>query len=168
MQNTASDQAISSSAPGVRSSSSTPILPICHARVKEKLAILSMECERPFGHPAAMSGDYFNIGDRLRQIRMSKGLTQEEVADRAGIDPSYVSHLEGKRKRKWSAKTAAAIAEGLGIPPWELFGHPAPPPDTYDPRIAEVARRLLDATPEQLDQTLEALDVLRIKGPGEQ
>lgn len=38
-----------------------------------------------------------NIGKRIRKLREAKGLTQTEVARRAGLLPSYVSRIEGNR-----------------------------------------------------------------------
>jgi len=35
-----------------------------------------------------------NFGDRIRQLRQDKGLTQPELADAMGIEQSYLSKLE--------------------------------------------------------------------------
>lgn len=34
------------------------------------------------------------IGERIRQIRKAKGLTQEELAEKAGINASYMGTVE--------------------------------------------------------------------------
>ena len=34
-----------------------------------------------------------NFGDRIRQLRQDKGLTQPELADAMGIEQSYLSKL---------------------------------------------------------------------------
>ncbi|EOE1185233.1 helix-turn-helix domain-containing protein [Vibrio parahaemolyticus] len=34
------------------------------------------------------------FGERVRQIRKEKGLSQEALADLAGIDRSYMGHIE--------------------------------------------------------------------------
>lgn len=51
---------------------------------------------------------------RLRQIRQEKGMTQEELARRAGITQSAVSALE-KGKIEPTLKTALTIAGILGV-----------------------------------------------------
>jgi transcriptional regulator with XRE-family HTH domain len=38
------------------------------------------------------------LGEELRRAREKAGLSQEEVAHRAGIDRSYLSQLENDRK----------------------------------------------------------------------
>jgi transcriptional regulator with XRE-family HTH domain len=46
-------------------------------------------------------------------------MTQEELARRSGIHPTYISHLEsGRRNLTWTAMRK--ISEGLGIPAAEL------------------------------------------------
>lgn len=50
----------------------------------------------------------------LREARMHAGMTQEELADRAGVSVRFISFLEtGKRQPSLSA--FAAISVGLGI-----------------------------------------------------
>lgn len=39
-------------------------------------------------------GAGFNIGSRLRDLRLKNGLTQEELADRAELSKGYISQLE--------------------------------------------------------------------------
>ena len=49
-----------------------------------------------------MAIDYSDIGQRIKQKRMAKGLTQEKLAELVGIGPSHMSHLE-------SGKTVASM-----------------------------------------------------------
>ena len=49
-----------------------------------------------------MAIDYTDIGRRIKQKRMEKGLTQEKLAELVGIGPSHMSHLE-------SGKTVASM-----------------------------------------------------------
>lgn len=39
-----------------------------------------------------MELDYVALGERIRQRRQEKGLTQSYVAEQAGIEPSNISH----------------------------------------------------------------------------
>ena len=41
-----------------------------------------------------MELDYVALGERIRQRRQEKGLTQSYVAEQAGIEPSNISHIE--------------------------------------------------------------------------
>lgn len=55
------------------------------------------------------------FADALREARQAAGLTQEDLADRAGVSVRFISFLEtGKRQPSLSA--LAAVSSGLGIP----------------------------------------------------
>ena len=55
------------------------------------------------------------FGARLRQLRDSAGLTQEELASRAGLTPNGVSALErGQRKRPYP-HTVRSLSDALGL-----------------------------------------------------
>lgn len=42
------------------------------------------------------------LGDALRALRKEAGLTQEQLADRLGVDPTFVGRLErGQRGAHW-------------------------------------------------------------------
>src|SRR5215210_7492152 len=55
------------------------------------------------------------FGERLRRLRESAGLTQEELASRAGLTAKAVSALErGERKRPYP-HTVRSLADALGL-----------------------------------------------------
>lgn len=41
--------------------------------------------------------DFETIGKRLREIRLSKGLTQEYIANRVDVNTSHISNIENNR-----------------------------------------------------------------------
>lgn len=55
-----------------------------------------------------MAIDYADIGQRIKQKRIEKGLTQERLAELVGIGPSHMSHLE-------SGKTVASMDVFIAI-----------------------------------------------------
>lgn len=55
---------------------------------------------------------YVKIGKKIKQIRLSKGLTQEEIATVAEISLSHMSNIE-TAKTKVSLKTLAKISRIL-------------------------------------------------------
>ena len=59
-----------------------------------------------------MDIDYVVIGDRIRAARRSKGWTQELLAERAGAEPSNISHIE-RAATKVSLPTLIHIANAL-------------------------------------------------------
>lgn len=72
------------------------------------------------------------FGRILRKQRLDKGLTQEELAFRAGMSVPYLSDLE---RGKWNPSLAVIIdlARGLDIHPVELFKELTITPDSEPP-----------------------------------
>lgn len=60
------------------------------------------------------------VGNRIRVIRRARGLTQEALAEKAELQPTYVGGVE-RGERNISLQTLEKIIEGLGITPYELF-----------------------------------------------
>ena len=55
-----------------------------------------------------------SFGARLRSLRQAVGMTQEELANRAGLSPNAVSALERGQRRRPYPHTVRALAEALG------------------------------------------------------
>lgn len=60
------------------------------------------------------------IGKRIRSMRLSRRLTQAQVAERAGIETSFYGQVERGRNTP-SLKTLAAIARALKAAPADLL-----------------------------------------------
>ena len=41
-----------------------------------------------------MELDYISIGQRIKKIRVERGLKQSELAEKSGVEPSNISHIE--------------------------------------------------------------------------
>lgn len=54
------------------------------------------------------------VGRNVRRVRIEKGLTQEELAERAGTSQFYVSSLEAGRRNP-TVVTVATLAKALGV-----------------------------------------------------
>lgn len=61
-----------------------------------------------------------SFGLRVRSIREGKGLSQEQLAELAGLHRTYVSSLE-RGQRNVGVDNILALASALGVPPAELF-----------------------------------------------
>jgi transcriptional regulator with XRE-family HTH domain len=64
------------------------------------------------------------LARNLRKARQAKGLSQEELAHRAGIDRTYVSALE-RRVYAASIEVVDRLARELGVEAAELLQQPA-------------------------------------------
>lgn len=63
------------------------------------------------------------MGDRIKARRCELGLSQEELANRAGVSRVQISNLERGESKNIQSKTALAIAEALDTTAaWILFG----------------------------------------------
>ena len=59
-------------------------------------------------------------GNRLRQIRLEKGVSQEALAAAAELHRTYVSSVE-RGQRNVSIVNIARLADALGVPIREFF-----------------------------------------------
>lgn len=66
------------------------------------------------------------FGSHLRSLRNKAGLSQEEVADRAGIHVTYLSGVE-RGLRNPAICNVRRLAHALGVPTRELFSFEEPP-----------------------------------------
>ena len=60
------------------------------------------------------------FGQRVRQLRKSRGWSQEDFAHRVGLDRSYMGGVE-RGTRNVSLENICLIARGLEVPATELF-----------------------------------------------
>jgi transcriptional regulator with XRE-family HTH domain len=54
------------------------------------------------------------FGERVREVRQSRSLSQEALADLAGLDRTYISSVE-RGRRNISLRNIEAIADALGV-----------------------------------------------------
>ena len=64
---------------------------------------------------ALMSNILQNFARNIKRERKSRGITQEDLAGRVGIDRSYLSGIERGVRGNPSLLLAASIAEALGV-----------------------------------------------------
>ncbi|RLU01177.1 helix-turn-helix domain-containing protein [Ketobacter sp.] len=55
------------------------------------------------------------FGEKVRKVRKEKGLSQEALADLAGVDRSYMGHIE-RGEQNISLTKIYQIADALGVP----------------------------------------------------
>ena len=60
------------------------------------------------------------VGKRIRQLRIDKGMTQEEAARRAEFDYKYYQRVEYGEKNL-SLTSLQKLAKALGVPAWQLL-----------------------------------------------
>jgi len=63
------------------------------------------------------------LGKRLRNLRKEKMLTQEEIAEKAGMNAKYYAQVE-RGQRNVTVGSLQRIADGLGVRLEDLFRFP--------------------------------------------
>lgn len=53
------------------------------------------------------------VGKRIREMRLRTGITQESLAEKCGVNTSYIGQIE-RGERRPSLKTISMIADALG------------------------------------------------------
>lgn len=85
------------------------------------------------------------LGERLRQLRLERGLTQTQLGQRVGLSKRMIFHYERHATRP-PADKVLALANALGLHLHELIKDTTRPADTnVDPKFArklERAKRL--------------------------
>jgi transcriptional regulator with XRE-family HTH domain len=67
-----------------------------------------------------MSNIKGRFGKRVRELRLARGLSQEELAFRVGVHRTYLGSIE-RGERNPALKNIAAIAKALDVTLSELF-----------------------------------------------
>ena len=94
-----------------------------------------------------MSEKNILLGARIKELRKRKGLSQDQLAEKVGIESKYLSRLE-VGKRAPSFDTLEKIADSLAVELHELFNFSHHDHDLVNPRGIE--RMVAKATPEEL------------------
>jgi len=62
------------------------------------------------------------IGEKLREVRTRRLLTQDELADKAGVSQSTIANIE-RDNAEPQFRTIRKLAKALDIDPTELLGY---------------------------------------------
>lgn len=89
-----------------------------------------------------------NVGQRIRYYRLQRGMSQEQLALQADINPAFLGHLERGLKSP-TITTLDKIVNALGLSYSEFFSDSADTADTggkrfYMDMIMNSAKRLSD------------------------
>jgi len=64
--------------------------------------------------------DYKSLGRRVKQQRIMAELTQEELAEKAGVSCSFIGHIE-RGEKKASIETLVCLCNAMKISPTVLL-----------------------------------------------
>lgn len=89
-----------------------------------------------------------DVGARIKSLREAAGLSQNELARRAGVSQSGLSYIESGEKSP-SVDTLLRIADALGVTVSELLN--AQGDTEMPPHIRALVREARSLTPEQAE-----------------
>ena len=82
------------------------------------------------------------VGVTLKRLREARGLSQNRLAQLAGVDRSYISQIEGGRTVSMRLDTARSLAHGLGVAVSVLIDKgEEPPPRSIHEMFEELRQR---------------------------
>ena len=91
--------------------------------------------------------DYKKLGQRIRERRLTLGMTQQQIAEAIGLEPSNISHIE-RGAIKTTLAPLVAIANQLETTPDLLLYDSLD--YTHDLHLGELSRSIQGCSPEQL------------------
>jgi len=80
------------------------------------------------------------VARNVRRLRHAAGLSQEALADKAGLHWTYISQVE-RGKRNVTVLVLAKIANALDIRPDQLLAAPLPEPRGGYPKVSTKGRK---------------------------
>jgi SOS-response transcriptional repressor LexA len=103
-----------------------------------------------------------STGGRIRRLRKQLGLTQEELAERAGINQGYLSAVERGKSLPHKRKIDA-LAIALDVPPAVLIGggHDHDTPQPLETRELPLFGSIPAGKPSESQEQLEMFPILR-------
>ena len=99
----------------------------------------------------------FQIGNKIKEIRKKRGLTQAELAEKINVDPKYISRLETGNSTP-SIPTIAKISETLDV---EMFNFFIVETDKKKNQLIElISSKLPKANIKELNAIFEILNIM--------
>ncbi|KYO67299.1 helix-turn-helix domain-containing protein [Thermovenabulum gondwanense] len=122
--------------------------------------------------PEELLNNSANMGAKLKKLRTERGLTQVELAKKAGVSPALIGQLENGKVEP-SIKTLEKLAQALSVTPCffvtdddgaeNIFKimNPALKELFLDPKVKSVLEMVADCTPEELSFILRFIELYK-------
>jgi transcriptional regulator with XRE-family HTH domain len=82
------------------------------------------------------------MGNRIRELRINAGLTQEQLGDMVGLQKSAIAKYENGKTENMKRTVIQKMAEALGVSPAYLMGFEDDTPYYIDSEAAELAKEI--------------------------
>ncbi|MEW6686230.1 MAG: helix-turn-helix domain-containing protein [Candidatus Edwardsbacteria bacterium] len=99
-----------------------------------------------------MDNIYKKVGQQIRLLRIRRGLTQEELAEKAGMNPKYIGQIE-RGEVNTTINMLTKVASGMNLNLADLFSFPKT-------RIRETENTLVE---KRIIRLLQVLNTKQLK-----
>lgn len=99
-----------------------------------------------------------NTGDRIKQLRIQKNMTLEELGQKVGVGKSTVRKWETGAIANMRRDKIALLADALDTTVEDILGLSAPVEEPL-PQITMVGRAMRKSSPEKREQMLQLLKI---------
>lgn len=106
------------------------------------------------------------LGARIRAYRTAAGISQEELAFKAGISPAHLGQIERGVKRP-NVETVEKLARSLGVPMSVLFEAESAPEEESSVTLNKIMAQLSSMPESQQKDVLKMIRILRRMQDGE-
>ncbi len=65
----------------------------------------------------------YTLGNHLRELRLDRKLTREQLAEKAGVSRDLIGKVEQGQRGSIRLESARQLAGALGVPVGQLLGH---------------------------------------------
>lgn len=104
-----------------------------------------------------MTIDYSAVGKRISLIRKNRGMTQEQLAEKAELSNIYISHIENSRSIP-SLETLMKLCSALDTTPDELLLGTKQDMENY--LQSDIQKKLILCTPKERRMVSRFIDLL--------
>ena len=104
-----------------------------------------------------MTIDYSAVGKRISLIRKNRGMTQEQLAEKAELSNIYISHIENSRSIL-SLETLMKLCSALDITPDEVLLGTKQDMENY--LQSDIQKKLILCTPKERRMVSRFIDLL--------
>jgi len=102
------------------------------------------------------------LADRIKTLRMKKGLSLQELADAAGVSKAHIWDLEQNRSKNPSLELLTKLADRLGVAVKDLIGE-NPEAEEEGSRVVGMYRELKSLSERDLDMIQQMIQRLKDK-----
>lgn len=104
-----------------------------------------------------MTIDYSAVGKRISLIRKNRGMTQEQLAEKAELSNIYISHIENSRSIP-SLETLMKLCSALDITPDEVLLGTKQDMENY--LQSDIQKKLILCTPKERRMVSRFIDLI--------